>query len=695
MPKPFLLRQRGPRRYRTPNSHSDVPGAHDRRRQLSINRNAPCPCGSGRKYKHCHGLLQEAAGVAAPAAADGTDDLALLMTQGVDAAQSGRLAEALRLFERARTISPAAEEVNLNLGTAYFQLGRLEESLACLESALAANPQSLLALNLRGCALAQLGRPLEAVAEFDKALAIAGDDPLLLTNRGNALNLLGRYAEALGCIDSALAQNPFNPGALVGRSETLQGLCRYAEALASTDKALALDPNLPEALNIRGNALLELGRPDDALASYDRALALRPDYADALSNRGNVLSRLERNDEALTCIDHALAIAPDNATAHYNRGNALSDLGRYEDAIKSYQRALEIRPGYAEAAVNLGMAQWNLHRYDEALASYGRAIAIRPDFAEAHLNLSYALLATGNLQRGWDEYEWRWRAGEFMRMPGLPQPLWDGKRVDGTLLAWGEQGLGDQILHAGMLDDLRRLATRLLVQVEPRLVPLFTRSFSDIEILPQGKEISAERASAHVPLGSIGRYLRAQWADFPKNRTGYLQADPGRADMLRKRLAADGRRVVGISWISKVKRQGAHKSARLLDFEPLLKIPGVRFVDLQYGDTREELREVAAATGIQVERVEDIDNFRDIDGLTALIGACDAVVSVSNTTVHIAAGLGKPVYILLPYSQGTLWYWHVKRGDCPWYPSAKLFRQTRIGDWSGPISEVAAELKRG
>jgi len=618
-----------------------------------------------------------------------------LMAQGVDAAQSGRLDEALRLFERARAISPAAEEVNLNLGTAYFQLGRLDESLACLERALAANPQGLLALNLRGCALAQLGRPREAVAEFDKALALAGDDPLLLTNRGNALNLFGSHAEALACFDRALAQNPFNPGALVGRSETLQGLHRYAEALASTDKALALDPNLPEALNIRGNALLELRRPDEALASYDRALALRPDYADALSNRGNALSYLERNDEALASIDRALVLAPDSAAARYNRGNILSDLGRYEEALTNYARALEIRPDYAEALVNSGMTLWNIHRNDEAIASYERAIAIKPDFAEAHLNLSIALLATGNLQRGWEEYEWRWRAEEFMRMPSLPQPLWDGRRVDGALLAWGEQGLGDQILHAGMLDDLRTRATRLVVQVEPRLVPLFRRSFADIEVLAHGETIDTDRACAHVPLGSIGRYLRAQWSDFPRGRTHYLRPDAERADALHKRLAAGGRRVIGISWISKVRRQGSHKSARLIDFEPLLKLPGVRFVDLQYGDTRDELREVAAATGIQVERVEDIDNFRDIDGLAALIAACDAVVSVSNTTVHIAAGLGKPVYILLPYSQGTLWYWHVERSDCPWYPSAKLFRQERPGDWGGAIANAAAELKRG
>jgi ADP-heptose:LPS heptosyltransferase len=163
---------------------------------------------------------------------------------------------------------------------------------------------------------------------------------------------------------------------------------------------------------------------------------------------------------------------------------------------------------------------------------------------------------------------------------------------------------------------------------------------------------------------------------------------------LRERFTADGRCIVGLSWASKAPYYSEQKSAHLRDFEPILKLPGIRFVDLQYGDTLAERTAAKESTGVEVCRVEDVDNHQDIDGLAALIAACDVVVTVSNTTVHLAGALGKTVFLLLPYSQGSLWYWHSDREDSPWYPSARLFRQPAIGDWGSVIRRVARELDR-
>ncbi len=630
---------------------------------------------------------------------------------------------------RALEINPESEDANLNLGLALFQLNQLEDSLGYFDKALTTNPQCLPALNLRGCALAQLERHTEALADFDKAIGLAPDDAGVLANLGNVLTQMERFEEALGTFEKALHNNPENTAAHVGKSNILLKLHRPADAMASADIALAINPNLFEALNNRGNALLALERPADALANYaralvikpdyaealfnrgnaflhlnqdkdalasfDRALSVKPDYPEALSNRGDALTRLGRYEEALASAERALAVKPDYPEAHYSRGNTLSDTGRFQDALESYERAVRIRPDYAEALANLGMALQNLRRYDDAIDAYARALAIKPDFAEAQLNESMCRLAVGHFEQGWKQYEWRWQTEEHKEKPDFRQPLWDGSFVDGVLLAWGEQGLGDQLLHAGMLDELRQRARRLVVQVEPRLVELFRRSFHGIEVVPHGEALPTGRVNMQIPLGSIGQYFRRGWSDFPKRKTGYLVADKARTAGLRERLTGDGRRLVGLSWVSKVKRHGEKKSARLLDFEPVLKLAGVRFVDLQYGDTSEERSAVAKATGVEVERVGDVDNTQDIDGLAALIGACDAVVTVSNTTAHIAGALGKPVYILLPFSQGTPWYWHVNRDDSPWYPAAKLFRQTRIGDWDSVVAQVAIGLKRG
>lgn len=193
-------------------------------------------------------------------------------------------------------------------------------------------------------------------------------------------------------------------------------------------------------------------------------------------------------------------------------------------------------------------------------------------------------------------------------------------------------------------------------------------------------------------MGSIGQYLRRRWEDFPARESGYLIADAARAKNLRERLTADGRVVVGLSWVSKAPRCGEQKSARLSDLEPILRLPGIRLVDLQYGDTLAEREAVRKTIEVEVSRLEDVDNYRDIDGLAALISACDVVVSVSNTTVHLAGALGKKLLLLLPYSQGSHWYWFVDRHDSPWYPSMQLIRQPAIGDWASVMRQAVAAL---
>ena len=173
---------------------------------------------------------------------------------------------------------------------------------------------------------------------------------------------------------------------------------------------------------------------------------------------------------------------------------------------------------------------------------------------------------------------------------------------------------------------------------------------------------------------------REKWKKYPRM-------------VLRERLSADGRFVLGLSWISKTPNYGEQKSARLRDFEPILKLPGIRFVDLQYGDTLEERTALKEAMGVEVSRLDDVDNYQDIDGLAALITACDAVVTVSNTTVHIAGALGTKVLLLLPYSQGSIWYWHIDRDDSPWYPPIQLFRQPAFDDWGSVMRQAAVALE--
>ena len=541
----------------------------------------------------------------------------------------------------------------------------------------------------------QAGRLSQAEALYRQILLVEPTHPDALHYLGVIAGQAGKNETAIELIRKAISANPSDPIYYNNLGNALKEQGKLDEAVASYRKALSFKPDDAMAHSNLGNALKEQGKLDEAVASYRKALSLKPNYPLAHNNLGVALQEQGKLDEAVASYRKALSLKPDDALAHNNLGVALQEQGKLDEAVASYRTALAFKPDDAMAHNNLGNVLKEQGNLDEAVASYRNALSLKPDYAEAHFNESLCRLSIGDFKQGWQEYEWRWQTREYWKQPEFRQPLWDGKYLDGLLLAWGEQGLGDQILHAGMLDDLCKRAQKLVVQVEPRLVELFKRSFPGIEVMPQGDSVDAAGINAQIPMGSIGQYLRTGWSDFPTRETGYLIADGKRMAGLRKRLTGDRRLLVGVSWISKAKRNSQYKSARLLDFEPMLKLPGIRWVDLQYGDTREERSAVAAMTGVEVESVEDVDNTQDIDALAALIGACDAVVTVSNTTAHLAGALGKLVYLLLPYSQGTHWYWYVGRNDNPWYSTARLFRQPRNGDWASVAAQVAMELKQG
>jgi tetratricopeptide (TPR) repeat protein len=696
-----------------------------------MRRNEPCFCGSGKRFKNCHGAFKEDLGAQAAARAgqpagvgaeekfdratwlheqgqlerarelyeailsEVPDHFDALSALGVLHARRKNLHAAERLFRQALRIHADSEEANFNLAAVLCDLGHAEESLPLFSRVLAANPGSAGALNNRAVALLKLNRPSEALADLRKAEAITPDDPGLLNNIGNCLNELGDPTGALKFFDTVLGADEAHVGALVNKSDALNKLKRYAEAFDCAETALVIAPDTIEALNNRGNALRGLRRFDEALASYERALALNPEYVDGLNNRGHALQDLKRHEEALACFERAVALEPGHAGAHNNRGNALQELMRHEEALASYGQALALKPDHAEALFGRGNALRDLKRREDALASFEQALALKPDYADVHLNAGLCRLTAGDFEAGWREYEWRWQVEQLaLPKPAFDQPAWDGGRVDGALLAWGEQGLGDQILHLGMLPDLAACARRLIVAVEPRLAPLVQRSFPEVEVAALPEVPGRKNFDRQVPLGSIGGYLRKRWEDFPRDRPSYLRADAVRSRRLREQLAAKKEFVCGLSWFSTNARVGTHKSIRLRELRDMLSLPGVRFVDLQYGDTGDERAALQRDTGIEVAHVETVDTLNDIDGVAALIDACDMVITVSNTNAHLAGALGKQVLVMLPYAQGRFWYWHEDCGDSPWYPSARLFRQAAAGDWGSVIDRVTRELKQ-
>lgn len=506
----------------------------------------------------------------------------------------------------------------------------------------------------------------------------------------------GQWAAALPLYQRVLHRAPAHFDALHLAGLLLHQTGHSAQGAEWMRRAVALRPASAVARSNLGLALMALNEPAAALAEFDVALSHQGTYAKAHRNRGDALQQLRQFSAAVSSYDCALALQPDDAPTWVNRGHALVRAGRLDDALVSQEQAVALEPGNAQQTRELGVMLRELGQHERALAFLEQAQRLQDDPRERY-TLGLYHLFLGHLERGWLLLGARWQlpehSQEVERFPQAPWPgLAPGSRGEGLLVVWGEQGLGDQILFLGMLPSLLARVADVAVAVEPRLVPLVARSFPQVQAVPLNDPVLDRPAQFQAPLSALGPVFRGGWDDFADTRSPYLQADPQRVQVLRARLGNGERPVVGLSWNSHNPRLMAQKSLPLLQWGPILQLPGHRFVDLQYGDTTAERAAAMDVLGADVEHLDDVDNTADIDALAALVCACDVVVTVSNTTAHLAAALGRPVLLMLPRARGLLWYWQDQGERNPWYPSVRIFRQTQAGEWGDVLRQVADAL---
>jgi tetratricopeptide (TPR) repeat protein len=504
--------------------------------------------------------------------------------------------------------------------------------------------------------------------------------------QGDATRGIESYRRALE-LDPTLAEAWSNLGDALGATGDQAG------EIDAYRRAIAINSRLAPVWSNLGTALLAAGQSGEALLACRRATELDPEFAAGWINFGNALNECGVHDEAVAACDAALRLAPGVAEAWSTRGAALQMLGRLEEAAGAHRKAIEIQPRVAHHPFNLGVTLQHRGDHLEAAASLRRALALDPAHADAHWELSFALLSSGELREGWTEYEWRWRRhGAHARHYDFTP--WDGDTSKPRrLLLWAEQGIGDHILYGSLLTGLASSPMRVTLEVDPRLVSLYQRSFPQLAVNPQRDPPADPRAfDCQSPLGSLGQWLRPTLESFPRHR-GYLRPDSARADAYRARLKPDATiRLIGIAWKSANPEFGAAKSQSLLDWAGILGVPRARFVDLQYGDTAGERERAERQTGVRIEHLPDLDLHDDLEGLAALCAACDLVITASNVTVHVAGALGRPVWLMVPKGNGRLWYWFSGRADSPWYPSVRIFGQVVRGNWEETLDAVAKEL---
>jgi hypothetical protein len=407
-----------------------------------------------------------------------------------------------------------------------------------------------------------------------------------------------------------------------------------------------------------------------------------------LLNRGVAKAELGRHADALKDLNAALTLAPGNPTLLYNRGSALLQLGKPAEAIADLDRAVAALPTHRLAWNNRGRALEMLNRHDEAAASFGKAIAIDKDYADAHFNLALTLLALGQLEQGFAEYEWRWkRSGVTDRRRAYGRPLWLGEYPLGrkTILLHAEQGLGDTIQFVRYAPMLAAGGARVVLEVQPELKTLLSALPGVTSCHARGEALPSY--DVQCPLGSLPMALKTT-ADKVPASIPYVSADADRMAKWQPTIEALPGKRVALAWAGHVHHiNDMNRSVPLAMLEPLLSQDGISFISVQH-----ELRDSDADILARHGNVAHLGGqFTDMADTAAVLSLADVVIAVDTSVAHLAAAMARPTWVLLPFTPD--WRWTLAGTHCPWYPQARLFRQPALGDWPAVIAALGDALR--
>ena len=641
---------------------------------------------------------------------------------GVLAIKADNNADAVEYLRRAIAADGADAALHNHLGVALAGLEQFDQARESLQRAIELDPRQADAYYNLAKVLQSVEQSDEAVTHYRAALEIDPNDPKVHYNLANTLRDLGRRDEAVVSYQQALRLRPGYLKAHNNLGNVFRDQGRLEEAAAMHRRAIGLKPDYAEAHHNLGLVLRSQEKLDEAVAAYRRALQIKPDFTAARNSlckalidqkqfdeaetllksmpeedESSIEARLQmaeklrgggRLDEAAACLEKVLQFKSDLAAAHHNLGLVRFAKGELDRAVTSYRRSLQIKPDFAEAHNNLAIALQTQSDFPEALKHIEIALRIQPDFAVAHLNRSVAWLRMGQFRRGWQEFEWR-RLCEDHRLPRLPAPLWDGEPLpDGTILLHAEQGLGDTMQFVRYAPIVRQRCGKLILQCQKPLQQLLAQCRGIDQLVVRGEK--PPPFDAHAPLMSLPLILGTTLETVPAE-VPYVSVEEQLVSRWRERLDAHRGFKVGIAWQGSTHYNADnYRSIPLRHFAPLAEVAGVQLFSLQTGEGSEQLAELAGefpVTDFGPEFDRTSGPFMDT---AAVMKSLDLVISSDTAIVHLAGALGVPVWMMLTSSAD--WRWLDRRSDSPWYPTMRLFRQTRLDDWNELFDRAAGEL---
>jgi len=567
---------------------------------------------------------------------------------------------------------------------ALLRAGDFRKAESVCRGAINTDPHSAVVWQMLAAALQGQGRRSEVVDALRKAAELGPENAELLVQLGTAQAEAGQLETAIDNFQRAVKLRPDLAAAHRNLGVALAQQGCASKAAASLREAVRLKPDYSEAYYSLAGVLCDLGRRDEALGQYRKALELRPEDVRICNNLGLTLAELGRHGEAAVYLRQAIRLDPKNKEAHNNLGLALEGQGLFEQAESCFHDALRLDPAYAEAHVNLGNSYKERQRLDEAQACYDWALMHQPQSALAWYNRALALLQAGDYERGWPLSEWRWQCPSTPVRP-FRQPRWDGSSLEGkTILLWCEQGLRDAIQFVRYGSLVKGRGGKVIGECSAKLQDVFATCSGLDQVVTEGEPLPD--FDVQIPLLSLPAIFGTTLATVPA-AVPYLHADPSLVQRWRNRLGKQSFKI-GLVWQGEPRHAWDRwRSVPLQEMRALAEIRGVRLISLQYGLKAEQV--LLSKPGFTVEVLENQKSFADT---AAILANLDLLVSVDSAPAHLAGAMGVPVWV--PLAEVSDWRWVIGREDTPWYPTLRLFRQRRLGEWNDVFDRIAGELRR-
>jgi tetratricopeptide (TPR) repeat protein len=586
----------------------------------------------------------------------------------------------------------------LSLALQNHREGKLSQAGHFYQKILETDPNHADARHLLGVVAYQLGRLDDAAASIGQSLLLDPKNADYLVNLGLVFQAQGKLDEAITSYREALQQKPGSAEALNNLGSALLNQDKLDEAEACYRQALRLNPSYAKVHNNLGLVLARQDKLTDALSCYRQAIALKPDYSDAFTNLGNVQRERRDLDGAVASYQQTLRLEPNHVGAQYSMGIALTEMGRLEEALTCFKQSLRLMPDLKGAYDGLGVALTKQAKFPEALASFEQAIEREPHEGESHLNRAIVWLLQGDWSRGWPEYEWRWRTKGFNREVDRKvydsRPLWDGSSLAGkTILLHAEQGLGDTLQFIRYAPLVKERGAKVIVACQPPLLKLLANAAGIDQLIAQGTQ--RPHFDVQAPLLSLPGIFHSSVDSLPAI-VPYLQANTKLVEFWRGELQSSAVKPSNIARVFKVGiagqgsptyRYDRQRSIPLAYLASLAKIEGVQLISLQKGAGLEQVTAKHPILDLADRLDEASGAFMDT---AAVMMNIDLVVCSDSAIAHLAGALGVPVWLALPHVPD--WRWLFKREDSPWYPTMRLFRQTRLDDWDDVFKRIAGEL---